>query len=121
MRAHIAGILAEWAKRNGFAGPALEAANRKQAMVPRGAVALAPVGTAPGLVVQRPGGPLVVVLPGPPRELTGMWPAALASAPVAALLAATPASGVAGAALLRPARVGDRGHAARAGPAPASR
>jgi nicotinamide-nucleotide amidase len=33
----------------------------------------------------------VVVLPGPPRELTGMWPAALASAPVAALLAATPA------------------------------
>jgi nicotinamide-nucleotide amidase len=60
-------------------------------MVPRGAVALTPVGTAPGLVVQRPGGPLVVVLPGPPRELTGMWPAALASAPVAALLAATPA------------------------------
>ena len=57
-----------------------------------GAVALAPVGTAPGLVVQRPGGPLVVVLPGPPRELTGMWPAALASAPVAALLAATPAA-----------------------------
>jgi nicotinamide-nucleotide amidase len=92
MRAHIAGILAGWAKRNGFAGPALEAANRKQAMVPRGAVALTPVGTAPGLVVQRPGGPLVVVLPGPPRELTGMWPAALASAPVAALLAATPAA-----------------------------
>ncbi len=92
MRAHIAGILAGWAARNGFAGPALEAANRKQAMVPRGAVALAPVGTAPGLVVQRPGGPLVLVLPGPPRELTGMWPAALASAPIAALLAATPAA-----------------------------
>ena len=92
MQEHIAGILAGWARRNGFAGPALEAANRKQAMVPRGAVALTPVGTAPGLVVQRPGGPLVVVLPGPPRELTGMWPAALASAPVAALLAATPAA-----------------------------
>jgi nicotinamide-nucleotide amidase len=90
MRAHIAGILAGWARRNGFAGPALEEANRKQAMVPRGAVVLTPVGTAPGLVVQRPGGPLVVVLPGPPRELTGMWPAALASAPVAALLAKTP-------------------------------
>ncbi len=92
MHAHIAGILAGWAARNGFAGPALEAANRKQAMVPRGAVALAPVGTAPGLVVERPGGPLVIVLPGPPRELTGMWPAALASAPIAALLAVTPSA-----------------------------
>lgn len=92
MRAHIAEILAGWAARTGFGGPALEAANRKQAMVPRGAVALAPVGTAPGLVVSRPGGPLVIVLPGPPRELTGMWPAALAAAPVAALLAATPAA-----------------------------
>ena len=94
MRAHIAAILAGWAARNGFAGPALEAANRKQAMVPRGAVALAPVGTAPGLVVQRPGGPLVLVLPGPPRELTAMWPAALASPPTAELLAATPAANV---------------------------
>ncbi|HEY0812885.1 MAG TPA: competence/damage-inducible protein A [Pseudonocardia sp.] len=92
MHAHIAEILAGWAARTGFAGPALEAANRKQAMVPRGAVALTPVGTAPGLVVERPGGPIVVVLPGPPRELSGMWPAALASAPVAALLAATPAA-----------------------------
>jgi nicotinamide-nucleotide amidase len=90
MRAHIATILAGWAARTGFDGPALEAANRKQAMVPRGAVALPPVGTAPGLVVERPGGPIVVVLPGPPRELSGMWPAALASAPVAALLGATP-------------------------------
>jgi competence/damage-inducible protein CinA-like protein len=92
MRAHIVEILAGWAARNGFAGPALDAANRKQAMVPRGAVALTPVGTAPGLVLRRQGGPLVVVLPGPPRELTAMWPAALAAAPVAALLAATPAA-----------------------------
>ena len=92
MREHIAGILAGWARRTGFAGPALEAANRKQAMVPRGAVPLPPVGTAPGLVVSRPGGPLVVVLPGPPRELQGMWPAALASAPVRELLAGVPAA-----------------------------
>ncbi|MDT7575982.1 MAG: nicotinamide-nucleotide amidase [Pseudonocardiales bacterium] len=92
MRAHIAEILAAWAARTGFDGPALEAANRKQAMVPRGAIALTPVGTAPGLVVERPGGPIVVVLPGPPRELTGMWPAALAAAPVAELLSATPAA-----------------------------
>jgi nicotinamide-nucleotide amidase len=92
MRAHIAEILAAWAARTGFDGPALEAANRKQAMVPRGAIALTPVGTAPGLVVERSGGPIVVVLPGPPRELTGMWPAALAAPPVAELLSATPAA-----------------------------
>lgn len=47
------------------------AANRKQALVPAGAVVLDPVGTAPGVVV--PGTPTVVVLPGPPRELQPMW------------------------------------------------
>jgi nicotinamide-nucleotide amidase len=69
---------------------ARDAGVRKQAFVPPGAVVLEPVGTAPGLVVPRVGGPLVVVLPGPPRELTGMWPAALASAPLKALLTAVP-------------------------------
>lgn len=92
MRAHIAEILAGWAARTGFDGPALEQANRKQAMVPHGAVALAPVGTAPGLVVRRPDGPLIVVLPGPPRELQGMWPAALATEPMAQVLATVPAA-----------------------------
>jgi nicotinamide-nucleotide amidase len=92
MYERIAAILAGFAARTGFGGPALDAANRKQAMVPRGAVALDPVGTAPGLVVPRPGGPLVVVLPGPPRELQGMWPAALAAAPVVDLLARVPAA-----------------------------
>ncbi|WP_232664734.1 competence/damage-inducible protein A [Pseudonocardia sp. TRM90224] len=92
MYAHIAEILAAWAKRTGFDGPALDASNRKQAMVPRGAVALPPVGTAPGLVVPRAGGPLVVVLPGPPRELQGMWPAALDAAPMRELLAGVPAA-----------------------------
>jgi nicotinamide-nucleotide amidase len=71
---------------------AREAGVRKQAWVPRGAVVLEPVGTAPGLVVATADGPLVVVLPGPPRELTGMWPSALASAPVQALLDAVPAA-----------------------------
>jgi nicotinamide-nucleotide amidase len=51
---------------------------------------LEPVGTAPGLVVTVEEGPLVVVLPGPPRELTGMWPAARDSAPLKALLAGVP-------------------------------
>jgi nicotinamide-nucleotide amidase len=61
---------------------AMQAGTRKQAMVPSGATVLAPVGTAPGLVVP-PGGsppadsPTVVVLPGPPRELQPMWWAAV--------------------------------------------
>jgi PncC family amidohydrolase len=50
---------------------AVRAANRKQAMVPVGALVMDPVGTAPGVVV--PGKPTVVVLPGPPRELQPMW------------------------------------------------
>jgi len=59
---------------------AVRAANRKQALVPEGATILEPVGTAPGMVVPpRDGVPTVVVLPGPPRELQGMWPAALAA------------------------------------------
>jgi nicotinamide-nucleotide amidase len=55
----------------------VRAANRKQAMVPLGAEVLAPVGTAPGVVV--PGSPTVVVLPGPPRELQPMWHTAVAT------------------------------------------
>jgi nicotinamide-nucleotide amidase len=82
--------VAGWAARAGWDGPALDAATAKQARVPRGGSVLEPVGTAPGLAVSREGGPLVVVLPGPPRELTGMWPAALAAEPVAELIARTP-------------------------------
>jgi nicotinamide-nucleotide amidase len=61
---------------------AIRAGNRKQAMVPEGAAILEPVGTAPGFVVPPAGGrdgPTVVVLPGPPRELQGMWDAAVAT------------------------------------------
>lgn len=60
---------------------ATTAGTRKQAMVPAGASVLAPTGTAPGLVVPVADGrigPPVLVLPGPPRELQQMWPAALA-------------------------------------------
>ncbi|MFL5843897.1 MAG: competence/damage-inducible protein A [Solirubrobacteraceae bacterium] len=59
---------------------ALRESNRKQAMVPRGATVLEPVGTAPGLIVPPPDGergPAVLVLPGPPRELQPMWHDAL--------------------------------------------
>jgi competence/damage-inducible protein CinA-like protein len=61
---------------------AVRASNRKQAVVPEGATILEPIGTAPGLVVPPAsgnGGPTVVVLPGPPRELQEMWPAAAAA------------------------------------------
>jgi nicotinamide-nucleotide amidase len=56
---------------------AVRASNRKQALVPEGAHVIHPAGTAPGLVV--PGSPVVVVLPGPPRELHAMWPEAVAT------------------------------------------
>jgi nicotinamide-nucleotide amidase len=91
---------------------AIRAANRKQAVIPRGATVLEPVGTAPGLVVAPSGapsaggsgtggtersptprgaaparGPTVVVLPGPPRELRPMWEAAVRTEAMRAALA----------------------------------
>jgi nicotinamide-nucleotide amidase len=63
---------------------AIELANRKQATIPAGATVLEPIGTAPGLIVPpaeagtaSAGGPTIVVLPGPPRELQPMWQDAL--------------------------------------------
>jgi nicotinamide-nucleotide amidase len=89
----IEAILRNFARSFNFDPEAVREANRKQAIVPEGAIALDPVGTAPGLVVPADGR-LVVVLPGPPRELQPMWPAAVATAAVAALLArATPLHG----------------------------
>jgi nicotinamide-nucleotide amidase len=77
MQDKIARIVAGFARRLRFDPEALEAANRKQAMVPEGAETIDPVGTAPGLVVGVDGGPTVIVMPGPPRELHEMWPEAL--------------------------------------------
>jgi nicotinamide-nucleotide amidase len=58
---------------------ALQEGSRKQATVPEGAAILEPAGTAPGAVVTPVGAdrPAIVVLPGPPRELQAMWPAAV--------------------------------------------
>jgi competence/damage-inducible protein CinA-like protein len=79
------------ARRGWRADPEATAAGvRKQARVPQGATVLEPVGTAPGLAVppaEGRNGPTVVVLPGPPSELQGMWPAAVAAAPMRAALA----------------------------------
>ena len=86
----IAEILARFSARwPGIDPEAVRASNRKQAIVPVGATILEPVGTAPGLVVPPAsgnGGPTVVVLPGPPRELQDMWPAAAAADAFAAAI-----------------------------------
>jgi competence/damage-inducible protein CinA-like protein len=85
MERRIAEILEGFARRLRFDPEALREANRKQAMVPRGATPIDPAGTAPGLVVPTDG-PTVVVLPGPPRELQEMWPKALDTAEARAAL-----------------------------------
>jgi competence/damage-inducible protein CinA-like protein len=78
MEEKIGQIIARYARRLGFDPEAVREANRKQAMIPEGATALDPAGTAPGLVVPADG-QVVIVLPGPPRELQEMWPRALAA------------------------------------------
>ena len=61
--------------RRGLAMPDI---NRRQAMVPRGAVVLENAhGTAPGLWLER-GDAAIVLLPGPPREMTPMLEAVVA-------------------------------------------
>jgi nicotinamide-nucleotide amidase len=71
---------------------AVQAANRKQAVVPEGATVLDPIGTAPGLVVPPSSGtgPTVVVLPGPPRELQPMWEVAVQTDAFRAAIAGAP-------------------------------
>ncbi|HEX6976040.1 MAG TPA: molybdopterin-binding protein, partial [Vicinamibacterales bacterium] len=60
-------------KRFAARGMRMPAINRNQAMVPRGAAALDnPNGTAPGLFIET-GDKVVVLLPGPPRELQPMF------------------------------------------------
>jgi nicotinamide-nucleotide amidase len=63
---------------------------RKQATLPEGAISLGLAGTAPGIVLDT-GACVVVVLPGPPRELQRLWPRAIATEPVARVLARAPA------------------------------
>ncbi len=57
----------------------------KQATVPEGAEVIGIAGTAPGLVL-RAATCVYVVLPGPPGELQRLWPGAVASEPMRAVL-----------------------------------
>ena len=87
----IHAIVQRWRSRMSSAPDAepLRAGLRKQAMVPDGAHSIPPTGTAPGVAIPASDSgalPVVLILPGPPRELQEMWPEALDSAPVAEVL-----------------------------------
>ncbi|MFW0789714.1 competence/damage-inducible protein A [Gordonia sp. CPCC 205333] len=91
LQAHIADIIARWRRASGTDSAALAAGIRKQALVPAGTQSIPPVGTAPGVAIpaspqSSPALPAILVLPGPPAELQGMWAAGLASNAVAQAL-----------------------------------
>lgn len=87
MEGKIGRIIASFARRLNLDEDAIAEANRKQAMIPEGALPIDPAGTAPGIVVPADGDlPVIAVLPGPPRELQTMWPQMLASDPLAEVL-----------------------------------
>lgn len=88
LQAEIGGISRAFAERTGRPYADFERGVRKQATLPVGAVNLGLAGTAPGLVLPTDRA-LVVVLPGPPAELQRLWPRALETEPMRALLART--------------------------------
>ena len=74
-----AGIVAHIQARFARRGLRMPDVNRRQAMVPEGALVLDnPNGTAPGLMIED-GARVIVLLPGPPRELQPMFEAVCAS------------------------------------------
>ncbi|WP_328811385.1 competence/damage-inducible protein A [Rhodococcus sp. NBC_00294] len=91
LEGRITAIVERWRSRLGSVADSepLRAGVRKQAMVPAGAQSISPTGTAPGVAMSDDSGtlPTVLILPGPPSELQSMWPDAIESAPVAAVLA----------------------------------
>jgi competence/damage-inducible protein CinA-like protein len=82
----IGAVSRAFAERTGRPYADFEHGVRKQATIPAGAVKLGLAGTAPGLVVETPNG-VVVVLPGPPAELRRLWPRALETDALRAVLA----------------------------------
>ena len=86
----IGAISRRFAERLGRPYSDFAAGVRKQATRPEGSVSLGLAGTAPGLVLDL-GDTVVVVLPGPPRELQRLWPRALDTDAVQRVLARAPA------------------------------
>jgi competence/damage-inducible protein CinA-like protein len=84
----IESVSREIAERLGRPYADFAAGVTKQATVPEGAEVIGVAGTAPGLVLD--GGRCVyVVLPGPPGELRRLWPAAVGSDALSAVLRRT--------------------------------
>jgi competence/damage-inducible protein CinA-like protein len=90
LEAEIGAISRRFAERLGRPYSDFAAGVRKQATRPEGSVSLGLAGTAPGLVLDL-GDTVVVVLPGPPRELRRLWPRALDTDAVQRILARAPA------------------------------
>jgi len=90
LEAEIGAISRRFAERLGRPYSDFAAGVRKQATRPEGSVSLGLAGTAPGLVLDL-GATVVVVLPGPPRELQRLWPRALDTDAVQRVLARAPA------------------------------
>ena len=82
----IEAVSRSYAERLGRPYADFEHGVRKQATLPEGAVVVGLAGTAPGFVLEIDGA-AVVVLPGPPGELRRLWPNALLTEPVRAMLA----------------------------------
>jgi nicotinamide-nucleotide amidase len=81
----VEGVSRSIAERLGRPYADFAAGVTKQATVPEGAEVIGVAGTAPGLVLAG-GGCVYVVLPGPPGELRRLWPAAVASDALGAVL-----------------------------------
>jgi nicotinamide-nucleotide amidase len=80
------------AERLGRSYSEFEPGVHKQATIPEGAHSLGLAGTAPGLVLET-GRAVVVILPGPPRELQRLWERALEAPPVRRVIDRAPARG----------------------------
>ena len=85
LESEIEGISRRFAERMGRPYTDFESGVSKQATLPEGAISLGLAGTAPGFVLET-GGAVTVVLPGPPGELQRLWPRALETGPLRALL-----------------------------------
>jgi nicotinamide-nucleotide amidase len=88
LEAHIESVSRAIAERLSRPYADFAAGVTKQATVPEGAVVVGIAGTAPGFVLAGERC-VYVVMPGPPGELRRLWPAAVASEPVQAVLART--------------------------------
>jgi competence/damage-inducible protein CinA-like protein len=90
LEAQIGTISRTIAERLGRPYSDFAAGVRKQATRPEGSLSLGLAGTAPGLVLDLDT-TVVVVLPGPPRELQRLWPRALETDAVRRVLERAPA------------------------------